>query len=359
MKGLGARPAVGEGRRTELRLPRVLINTGQDGALESPGLPPQRLGSLLGHYERVTPPTAVVYRVSCGPHQQTGVVLEVPVEYYRAGRIKPHEATAADRERRLLLFTETTGVERMPVMLAHAPRTALRSLLQEVTAGPPRLQRSFADGSVHTVWVSADPLLSEAVQREASQLESLYIADGHHRMATAVRYAERRRQLGPDHPSAFTMAVLFPSDELRVRGYRRLLRIQPGVSDSEVLTALAALPVTAWLEATTDRFTAPRSVLIGLDNRNYRLWLRGTRGDPRSALDAVLLQERVIPGIADKAVPVPAGREQIDERVLSLEPHPPTIEQIMAVSDANMLLPPKSTWFDPKVRPGLIVRELR
>src|SRR5690606_40852900 len=65
-----------------------------------------------------------------------------------------------------------------------------------------------------------------------------------------------------------------------------------------------SLPVTAWLEATTDRFTAPRSVLIGLDNRNYRLWLRGTRGDPRSALDAVLLQERVIPGIADKAVPV-------------------------------------------------------
>jgi uncharacterized protein (DUF1015 family) len=317
-----------------------------------------------GGYTRLPTPAVVVYRLEADQHRQTGVVVEMSVDDYRNGRILRHEATQSDRVRQLEQFNETANIEQMPVMLAHHDRARLRTVLAEVTAGEPDLRLTIG-GTTHTLWVRNDPHRAQVVHDEISHIPSLYIADGHHRMVAAERCATRRSHLGKEHPSAFTLAALFPSTELRVLGYHRYFRLPAGSSTSDILGLLAAQPVTAHIEEchTLDEAQPePGIVVVRLDGRFYRLRLR-TPHEPRhvrASLDVVVLDEQLLAPVFGPSITDGAGNTcgRATQGTICFLPHPPSIEQIMAVADAGLVMPPKSTWFDPKASAGLFVRPL-
>lgn len=345
------------------RSPRGLMLDHGCGA--GPGeLAPLREAFDPGRYPRLPEPAVVVYRIEEGGHEQTGVVVEVSVDDYRAGRVRPHEATQPDRQRRIDELTELSGVERMPVTLAHSPNGALRSATERVTSTEPDLDLADADGIRHAVWIRRDPGLAREVELGASELDALYIADGHHRMAAAERYATRRRHLGAEHAAAFTLAALFPADEMRVFGFHRCLHV-PGGSSVEVFEKLRSLPVTAaWERCSPATTPDPGVVVVRFADECYRLGLRsfGPNGHARGSLDVVTLDEEVLPEL--RITPISCGNGPSEDcghpagETVRFVAHPPSIEQIMAVADAGLVLPPKSTWFAPKPAPGLFLRDL-
>lgn len=317
-----------------------------------------------GRYPHLPEPAVIVYRIAEGGHEQTGVVVEVAVDDYRAGRIRPHEATQPERERLLTEFTELAGIEQMPVMLAHSPSTELRSVTEAVASTEPDVDFTAGDGTRHAVWVRHDPELARAVERGVSRSGVLHITDGHHRMAAAEHYAAQRHGLGPDHPAAFTAAALFPADEMRVHGYHRCLPVPDGSAAAEVLEKLRSLPTTAWWEERPDATPEPGAVAVRFADESYLLGLRSSAapGHVRASLDVVALDEEVLPALGIEPISCGNGapehcRHAADEAVRFLV-RPPDVEQIMAVSDAGLVLPPKSTWFSPKPAPGLFLRDL-
>lgn len=351
-----------------VRPPRLLLANHQTA--DQPFGPDSVHGLLReGTLRRTRFPVVVVYRVVAGDHQQTGVVAEVAVSDYRAGRIRRHEATDPERERKLVDYTETVHVEQTPVMLTHTPRERLRAALAATTAAVPDVEFT-ADGRTHSVWVVADPELLRMVQGELASLTELYIADGHHRMASADQYAARRCGLGPDAPAAYTLGALFPCDEMRIFGYPRSVPRPAGWSTDEVVSALAAAPGTAGLEEfppAEGPHPVPGTAAVFLDRRWYRLWLDESHDGARSSLDSVRLDEGVLGpvfgGVGPTYPPGAYGLEALagwcaEHETVGFLPYPPSVADVMAVSDTGSVMPPKSTWFDPKAPQGLFVREL-
>ncbi|GGI87822.1 hypothetical protein GCM10011581_26120 [Saccharopolyspora subtropica] len=316
--------------------------------------PRAQVRTTSGQYARLPSPAVVVYRMETGRHRQTGVVLEVSLDDYRTGRIRCHEATQPDRERELEELTEATGIEQMPVMLVHRRHPLLRAQLAEITTTDPDVRLTTGEVT-HSVWIRRDAERARAVNFEVSRIHALYIADGHHRMRVAGRYADRHRDLGPTHPAAYTLAALFPADEMRILGYHRCVPVPP---DGEVLRQLATHPATMRIEAAAAPEAAPGVIAVRLDEQWYRLHLR-TRRDPYHGLDARVLDEELLPELAVD------GHHNVDtcwcatHRTIHFAPHPPSIDQLMSTSDAGLVMPAKSTWFDPKPAPNLFRRRLR
>ena len=357
-----------------MRAPRgLLINQRCADTEHAPADPVGRREFIQASgYARLHGPAVVVYQLEADQHRQTGVVVEVSVDDYRNGRIRRHEATQPERERQLDEFTEAAKIEQMPVMLTHATHLGLSSLFGEIESDEPTARQTSSDDTIHTVWVRHDADLVAAVQDEIGHVETLYIADGHHRMVVAERYAKRRGHLGTDHAGAFTLAALFPSDELRIFGYHRCLPLPAETSAHDVLQRLAALPVTARFEkCAPGHAPSPERgvIVVRAEGQCYQLWLHTPAHHVRSSLDVVVLDEAILPPILGFTgqtglATVPSGGNGgnacwcAQRNSLSFFPHPPSIEQVMAVSDAGLVMPPKATWFAPKASSGLFVREL-
>lgn len=350
-----------------IRPPRILLATG--------GVTGQDRGS---RYERVPVPSIVVYEIRVGEHRQTGVVVEVSVEDYRRGRVLAHEATEPERERRLAKQLEATGTQQTPVLLVHRSSPALAALLAEAAAGDPSACVDGDSGVTHTAWVAGDDEIASGVQRELDVLGSLYIVDGHHRMAAVERHDEKRARNGRGSGCAgYALAALFPSEQVRIHGYGRYVRRPPGRSWHDLLTEVSARPAVARIERLNDAETAtpsPGAVAMCAGGAWYRLWLARQQEVPvRRSLDVVALDEEVLapafgaaggPGYAAIAPSQgrddPSGLARWCERhdAMGFLPAPPGIDQVMAVSEEGSLLPPKSTWFSPKAGNDLFRREL-
>ncbi|GAA1205841.1 DUF1015 family protein [Prauserella alba] len=368
---LATRHTDDRGAGVTTRPPRVLVvNPSRAAQLPEPAtaahLPELVEGGVL---RRIPDPAVLVYRVTSGGHEQTGVVVEVAVDDYRAGRIRRHEATDHDRERRLAEFTERAGVEQLPVTLAYQQRPVLRELTARVASGEPDVSVT-RECEEHAVWITHDTEIVRAVHDELAALAVLYIADGHHRMAAAEHCAAA--------PGSFTLAALFPSDQLRILGYPRCVPRPAGLPAPVLLDRLAGQPVVAGIEelsASDEIRPGQGTVSMYLDGRWYRLWLRQPSDasprpatiHPLSTVDTVLLDEAIIAPVLPTGhaghTPLP-GRTTTatianwcyEHHAVGFLPSPPRFDQVMAVSDAGHVMPPKSTWFDPKVCHGLFLR---
>lgn len=310
---------------------------------------------------------AVVYQLTAGRHRQLGVVIELAIDDYRNGRIRRHEATHPDPVRRLAQMWETTPLAHMPVTLFHRAMPRLRALLCETAAGEPDGRLVSGEGGSEAAWLLPDGAVARAIQAELAELAVLYIADGHHRMSAASGYLAGHPGVTP-----FVPAALFPAEEMRVLGYHRCLARPASESAPETLEALAALPATAWLaESAGEIEPAPGVVGVQLDSRWYRLGLRTPpeAADPRASLDLVVLENGILAPmlggadvVSDTRVTAVPGTEDAtslarhcaERHTIGFLLHPPDIGQIMAVADAGLVMPPKSTWFDPKPSSGLL-----
>ena len=314
-------------------------------------------------------PRLYVYAQRMGSHRQAGVVACASVEEYDADLIKKHEKTRADKEDDRTRHVDALGAHDEPVFLTYRAVPEIDAAVADVMGGAPEFETTTADGVEHRLWMASAP----ATARLAGlfrPVPALYVADGHHRSAAASRvHALRKGQ--PGEHGAF-LSVVFPHDQMQILAYNRLVRHPGGASLPQIRSALEK--VLDLSPAERPEPDAPLSFGVFLDGR----WWRGRvrtgsfdARDPVASLDCSLLQDQVLAPIfqvrdprRDRHVDFVGGirgAAELERRVreerwdVAFHLFPTRIDQLLAVSDAGRLMPPKSTWFEPKLRSGLFV----
>jgi uncharacterized protein (DUF1015 family) len=313
-------------------------------------------------------PAFYAYRQTMGAHRQLGLVAVASVAAYEAGRIKKHELTRADKEDDRTRHVDALGGNDEPVFLAYRARPALDALMREAASGAPEVDFVSSDGIGHTLWV-VGPALGSKLERELDGLDALYIADGHHRSAAAARVAKLRAGKPGNHD--WFLAVSFPHDQLQILDYNRLVKDLGGLTSPQFLARLEAQFEVG--EAASPRPPAPHTFGLYLDGR-WRL-LRAKAGSfphtPVGALDVSILQKNVLEPILKIGDPRKdpridfvggiRGHGELEARVnsgaakLAFSMFPTSLPELMAIADAGEIMPPKSTWFEPKLRSGLFL----
>jgi uncharacterized protein (DUF1015 family) len=318
-------------------------------------------------------PCYYVYRLIMGTHVQTGLVAAASVRDYDLNRIRRHEFTRPEKEDDRARHIGALNAQTGPVLLAYRSREDIDAMLESATQSEPDVDLVADDRVGHTLWVVRDPGHIAAFTRGFESLPALYIADGHHRSAAASRVAAVRAATdtsGSDE-AAYFLAVAFPHTQLQILSYNRVVKDLHGLTVETFLARLAAgftvTPVTARVEPA-------RSGEFGmyLGGQWYRLTIHADciPQDPVARLDASILADRVLAphlGVTDPRrdsridfVGGIRGAGELERRVdtgemaVAFSLNPTRMEDLMAVADAGEVMPPKSTWFEPKLADGLI-----
>ncbi len=314
-------------------------------------------------------PRLFVYAQRMGSHRQVGLVACASVDEYDRDLIKKHEKTRADKEDDRVRHVDALSAHDEPVFLTYRARADVDALVAEVQRAAPEYDLVTADEVAHQLWVVPEAAAArlEALFRE---VPALYVADGHHRSAAASRvHAARRGQPG-DHGQF--LAVVFPHDQMQILAYNRLVRDPQGRSPAALLEALREVLDLEPAVAPAPDHPMAFGVLVG--GQWWHAHVRpGTfpAEDPVASLDCQLAQDQLLGpifGIQDPRTSKDVdfvggirGHEELERRVaaegwaMALHLYPTRVEQVMSVSDAGKIMPPKSTWFEPKLRSGLFV----
>jgi uncharacterized protein (DUF1015 family) len=331
-----------------------------------------RDGTLLRDADR----TVYIYRQEMDGRGQTGVVACVHVDDYENDLIRKHEKTRKDKEDDRTRHVLTLDANAEPVFLAYRARAGIGAEVAAQVKAPALYDFVAPDGVRHIVWKVVSPT---ALLREFAAVPLAYVADGHHRSASAWRAGQERRRHNPQHTGDeeynWFLAVLFPAEDLAILPYNRVVKSLNGLSAESFRSRLGAL---GRLEQVKDsRPPRPGSFAFFLEGAWWLLTMDEAgidRSDPIGSLDVSLLQERVLGpmlGITDPRIDKRIdfvggirGTAELERRVrsgemaLGISMYPTTMEQLLNVSDAGEIMPPKSTWFEPKLRSGLFVHEL-
>lgn len=330
-----------------------------------------------GVFFREQEPRFYVYQQRMGNHVQAGVVAAVSVAEYDAGLIKRHELTRKDKEDDRTRHVDELNANDEPVFLTYRQLAAIDALVDQVRAGAPLYDFVAEDGIGHTVWVVPSELAAN-LQQAFQQVPALYVADGHHRTAAAARVGRERRAKNPQHrgdePYNYFMAVLFPHNQLQILDYNRVVKDLGGLSPEAFLSKVAEKFRVE--KASSGRPEKRHQFGMYLQGQWYRLEaIPGSfrEDDPIGSLDVSILQENLLAPVlgitdprTDKRIDFIGGirgLSALEQRVaegwaVAFALYPTSLEQVMAVADAGLIMPPKSTWFEPKLRSGLLVRTL-
>ena len=317
-------------------------------------------------------PCFYFYRQIMGQHVQTGLVAAASCEDYLHERIKKHEFTRPDKEDDRVRHIETLDSQTGPVFLTYRAQASLDALAAARTAGAPDVDFTAPDGVRHSAWVVADAPTIAQIQREFAALPALYIADGHHRSAAAARVFQARR--GAGH-SGWFLSVIFPHNQMQILPYNRVLKDLHGLTPATLRERLDAVFI---LQPGGDGRPGRKHELgLFLENQWYRLNFRpqfAATSDPIEKLDVTLLQKYVLAplfGIDDPRtskrisfVGGIRGSGELEKLVRSGEyacafaMFPTGIQDLMTIADAGGIMPPKSTWFEPKLRDAMFCHQL-
>jgi uncharacterized protein (DUF1015 family) len=321
-------------------------------------------------------PAYYVYRVASGNHVQTGVVTATSIGAYEANRVRKHEHTRPDKEDDRVRHMQALNAQTGPVLVAYPRAPEIDALLADAARGAPDTDARLEDGVRHSIWPIRDAARIARVTALLDDVPALYIADGHHRSAAAARVAAARRtahaRSAGEESHEWFLTVAFPHHELRILDYNRVVRDLAGMSLEAFLARLREKFTVAASGATV---RPARHGEFGLyaGGRWHRLTLRSDLAavaDPARHLDVSLLTDHVlvpILGIGDLRTDqrvdfVGGGRglAELERRVDSgamaaaFSLYPTRMEDLMAIADAGEVMPPKSTWFDPKLADGLV-----
>jgi uncharacterized protein (DUF1015 family) len=324
-------------------------------------------------------PCFYIYRQQMGSQIQTGIVGLISAREYDEGKIKKHELTRKDKENDRINHVNTVNAQTGPVFVTYSSRPQLNAFVDRVMAGDPEYDFTSDDGVIHTVWIVSDIRLIEEIKNEFSAIDTLYIADGHHRAAAASAVARMRRGTDNSPPMKEyekVLAVIFPHNQLKVMDYNRAVKDLNGLMPQE------------FMEKISSRFTINKNFTAKSPQKfhDFGMYLQGQwyhltvkkgvydDGDPVARLDAAILQEHLLApvlGINDprtddriKFIGGIRGMAELEKLVdkdgfaVAFSLYPTTIEQVMQVADAGAIMPPKSTWFEPKLRSGIFVHQL-
>jgi uncharacterized protein (DUF1015 family) len=321
-------------------------------------------------------PSIYLYEQVMNGQSQVGVVGLVHIDDYESDVIKKHEKTRRDKEDDRTMHVLVLNAHAEPVFLTVRDDATLVSLIAQGTSDAPIYDFTAPDGVQHRVWRVADPA---PFVRAFENIPLAYVADGHHRCASAWRAGAERRASNPQHTGEeeynWFLATLFPSGGLRILPYHRVVRDLGGHSPAQFIERLRAVGKVTQVENPNP--PRPGSFSFYTDGAWHLLELDPATipaNDPIRSLDAALLEERVLGPIlgvgdirTDKRVDFVGGirgtaelerRVNSGEMALGIALYPVTVDQLMAVSDAGAIMPPKTTWFEPKLRSGLFVHTL-
>lgn len=321
-----------------------------------------------------------IYRQTMGDVVQTGVVGCASVDDYLNGVIKRHELTRADKEEDRIRHVDTCDANTGPIFLAYREKAEINAVLDKYTALAPEYD-FISDGGVRNeVWVVEDEADIKTLVDGFARIPSLYIADGHHRAASAVKVALKRRAAHPDYTGDeefnYFLAVYFRSNDLKILDYNRLIKDLNGLSPEELL---AKLGENFTVEAHDGAVRPAKRHGFGmyLDGKWYSLTLKdgiADESDPVGSLDVSLLQKLVISRIfgiddprTDKRIDFVGGIRglgELEKRCgedmrVAFSMYPTSLDELMRIADASQIMPPKSTWFEPKLLSGLFIHFLR
>ena len=324
---------------------------------------------------RDTQPCYYLYRLVMGAHTQTGLVAVASVAAYDRNRIRKHEYTRPDKEDDRVRQIDALNAQTGPVFLTYRHNLVLDELAARIGNKASLYDLTADDGVRHTLWLIDDTASIETITQTFDVMDCLYIADGHHRSAAASRIAAvRHQQTGETAETAadYFLAVLFPDNQMQILDYNRLVRDLNGLSEQEFLAVIGqAFEVEASAQAVKPACSGEFGMYLG--QSWYRLRILPERipsDDPVGRLDVSLLQNHLIQPVLgiqdprrDKRIDFVGGIRGLDElekRVNSGEMqvafslYPTHMDELMAVADANEVMPPKSTWFEPKLADGLV-----
>jgi uncharacterized protein (DUF1015 family) len=335
-----------------------------------------------GVLQRDTGPCLYVYqqrmRIGERDHVQVGVLAGASIDEYENDLIKKHELTRADKEADRTRHVETLGANTGPVFLTYRAAPAIDAIVDRITAGEPVYDFVAGDEIGHRLWIVDGESDIGSLVEAFTAVPLAYVADGHHRTASAAAAGRRRREANPGHTGEenynFFLAVFFPHDQLYIMDYNRVVMDLGGLSEGDFLQQVGQkFEVTP---ADAPRPERPTEFGMYLGGKWHRLRARpGTfdATDPVASLDVSILQANLLAPIlgiedqrTDKRIDFVGGirgTAELERRVneggaVSFAMYATSIDQLMAIADAGQIMPPKSTWFEPKLRSGLVINLL-
>jgi uncharacterized protein (DUF1015 family) len=321
-----------------------------------------------------------IYRLTAGGHEQYGLVASVSLDEYQNGLVKKHELTRPVKETDRAKHIEILGANAGPVLLTYRARQDIADLVQRIcSSSEPVYNFTADDGVEHCLWPISSPGEITQLQNSFVSIPALYIADGHHRAAAANRVREIMRTSNPHHSGDeeynYFLAVAFPDQDMRIMGYNRVVKDLSNMSTAEFMQQVSDKFIVS--SGGQPEPQAAHFFGMFLDGEWYRLEARQgsfAADDPVGQLDASILQNNLlgpILGIEDPRsdqridfVGGVRGTQELERRCsqdmrVAFCVFPVAVEQLLAVADEGLVMPPKSTWFEPKLRSGIVVRTLQ
>ena len=322
-----------------------------------------------------------IYAQTMDGRTQYGFVVAANVDDYISGRIKKHELTRRDKEEDRMKHVRVNNANIEPVFFAFEDNAVLAGILARETAKEPEYDFVADDGFGHTFWVIDDDTTIAAITDAFAAIDNLYIADGHHRTAAAALVGHEKALANPGHRGDeeynYFLAVAFPASNLKIIDYNRLVKDLNGMSPAEFLEALERNFVVIDKGTVPYRPDALHNFSLYLEGRWYSLTARpGTYddSDPIGVLDVTVSSDLILRDLlgitdlrSDKRVDFVGGIRGLDElkrrvdsgeMAAALALYPVSMEQLMAIADSGNIMPPKTTWFEPKLRSGLVIHKL-
>lgn len=315
-------------------------------------------------------PCYYVYRLIMDGHSQVGLVAAASVADYDTNRVRKHEFTRPAKENDRVRQIEALNTQTGPVLLAYRSQSDMDAILEETTKQPALVDETADDGVQHTFWIIDDDATIEKISVGFDAMNAIYIADGHHRSASASRVAKSKGSDGNQNCDYF-LSVIYPHNQMNILDYNRVIKDLNGLSKEEVINKVKA----AFSISEEDAAVRPASAEefgMYIDGQWYRLNINSelVPNDPVASLDVSLLADNVIApilGISDQRtdnridfIGGIRGLGELEKRVNSGEMaiafsfYPTSMDALMAVADAGEVMPPKSTWFEPKLADGLV-----
>jgi len=322
-----------------------------------------------------------IYRQIMNGRSQTGIVACASIDDYLYNIIKKHELTRKDKEQDRTRHVDHCNAQTGPIFLTYRAQAEINQLVYAWTQKPPLYDIVSEDGVAHIIWSIDDDQTIQALVNQFRQVDYLYIADGHHRCASAVNVGQLRRQQNPgfagDEEYNYFLAVIFPDEDLHIMDYNRVVKDLNGLTSQEFLKQLEEkFAISPHTGSGPYKPEQTHSFGMYLDGQWYRLQaLPGSfnEKDPVASLDVSILQENVLAPLLDIKDPRTdkridfvggiRGLKELERRVnsdmkVAFSMYPTSIQELMSIADAGQIMPPKSTWFEPKLRSGFFIHRI-